>query len=256
VNEVSSAAPDAHDHTHGIPQHLAIIMDGNNRWAKLHGLKGNEGHQQGAKALRETVENCARAGVKVLTVFAFSSENWRRPQVEVNALMEILLTALTEEITMLHGNNVRLTFVGDLSAFSDKLQQKMQESMDKTASNDLMTFAVAVNYGGQWDITNATKAIARKVERGELLADNVTSDLIQQHISLGSYPLPDMCIRTSGEQRISNFMLWQLAYAELYFPDVLWPDFDLDALNEAFQVYASRQRRFGRTSEQIDTRKP
>jgi len=235
-----------------IPRHLAIIMDGNNRWAKLHGLEGNLGHKKGAKAVRDTVENCVQAGVEVLTVYAFSSENWRRPENEVNALMEIFLESLTAEVPMLQENNIRLRFIGDISAFSPVLREKMQQSMEDTKSNSRMTFVVAVNYGGQWDIANAARILAEKVEAGELKASEVTPELMQQHISLGDLPPPDLCIRTSNEQRISNFMLWQMAYTEFYFPEILWPDFDNEALQEAFREYGSRQRRFGRTSEQIE----
>ncbi len=235
-----------------IPRHLAIIMDGNNRWAKRHGLEGNLGHKKGAEAVRNTVEHCAQAGVEVLTVYAFSSENWRRPENEVNALMEIFLESLTAEVPMLHENNICLRFIGDISAFSPILREKMQQSMEDTKGSSRMTFAVAVNYGGQWDIANAARILAEKVEAGEMKASEVTPELMQQHISLGDLPPPDLCIRTSNEQRISNFMLWQMAYTEFYFPEILWPDFDKDALQEAFREYGSRQRRFGRTSEQIE----
>ena len=247
-----SSAPDIELDRSTIPRHVAIIMDGNNRWAKRHGLDGNLGHKKGAKAVRDTVENCARAGVEVLTVYAFSSENWRRPQNEVNALMEIFLESLTAEVPMLHDNDIRLRFIGDITAFSPVLRAKMQQSMDETNNNHRMTFAVAVNYGGQWDIANAARVLAEQVEAGKLKASDITPERIQEHISLGDLPPPDLCIRTSNEQRISNFMLWQLAYSEFYFPDILWPDFDEAALHEAFREYATRQRRFGRTSEQIE----
>lgn len=265
-----SSAPDIESHntdsnsTHSsstnsrsanVPRHLAIIMDGNNRWAKKHGLEGNLGHKKGAQAVRDTVENCARAGVEVLTVYAFSSENWRRPEKEVAALMEIFLESLAAEVPMLHEQNICLRFIGDISAFSAELQQKMRQSMDETKDNDRMTFAVAVNYGGQWDIAQAARVLAEKVECGELKASEITPEKMQQNISLGDLPPPDLCIRTSNEQRISNFMLWQMAYTEFYFPEILWPDFDNDALQEAFNEYGSRQRRFGRTSEQIEEAK-
>lgn len=248
----TSSAPDIELDRSSIPRHVAIIMDGNNRWAKRHGLEGNLGHKKGAKAVRDTVENCAKAGVEVLTVYAFSSENWRRPENEVNALMEIFLESLTAEVPMLHENDICLRFIGDISAFSPVLRAKMQQSMDETKDNHRMTFAVAVNYGGQWDIANAARVLAEQVEVGALKASDITPERIQQHISLGDLPPPDLCIRTSNEQRISNFMLWQLAYSEFYFPDILWPDFDEAALHEAFREYATRQRRFGRTSEQIE----
>ncbi|MCG8536455.1 MAG: polyprenyl diphosphate synthase, partial [Pseudomonadales bacterium] len=186
-------------------------MDGNNRWAKQRGLRGVEGHKQGAKTVRDTVENCARAGVEVLTVYAFSSENWRRPEDEVNALMNLFLEALADEVPDLHKNGIRLVFIGDLSAFSPELRKRMQEAMDQTAENTQMTFAVAVNYGGHWDMANACKQVAAKVASGEMAIDDINPDAVQQHVALGDMPLPDLCIRTGGEQRISNFLLWQIA---------------------------------------------
>lgn len=249
---VQSSAPDMDSAVSGIPRHVAIIMDGNNRWAKRRGLRGVEGHRAGADAVRNTVENCARSGVAVLTVYAFSSENWRRPEPEVEALMGLFLEALAEEVPALHENGIRLRFVGDLSAFSATLQEKMQAAMDLTGGNQRMTFAVAVNYGGQWDITQAARTLARQVQAGTLQPQQITPERMQAEVALGDLPPPDLCIRTGGEQRISNFLLWQLAYAELYFTDVLWPDFDQDALEQAFADFRRRQRRFGRTSEQIE----
>ncbi len=249
---VQSSAPDIDSSVSPIPRHVAIIMDGNNRWAKQRGLRGVEGHKQGARAVRATVENCARAGVEVLTVFAFSSENWRRPADEVNALMSLFLEALTEEVADLHQNGIRLVFIGDLSAFAPELRRKMDESVNLTAGNRQMTFAVAVNYGGQWDIANAARQLALQVEQGSLRAADITPEKMQQYISLGDLPMPDLCIRTGGDNRISNFMLWQLAYAELYFTDLFWPDFDQAALDAALADFGRRQRRFGRTSEQVE----
>ncbi|RLT92682.1 MAG: di-trans,poly-cis-decaprenylcistransferase [Ketobacter sp.] len=227
-------------------------MDGNNRWAKQRGLRGVEGHKQGAKTVRDTVENCARAGVEVLTVYAFSSENWRRPQAEVNALMNLFLEALAEEVPDLHKNGIRLIFIGDLSAFSDELRSKMQQAMDQTAGNRQMVFAVAVNYGGQWDITNAARQLAQQVKSGALEPEDITPERMQSQVALGDLPPPDLCIRTGGDNRISNFLLWQIAYSELYFTDLFWPDFDKSALEQAFADYQRRQRRFGRTSEQVE----
>lgn len=249
---IQSSAPDIDSSASSIPRHVAIIMDGNNRWAKQRGLRGVEGHKQGARAVRATVENCARAGIEVLTVFAFSSENWRRPEDEVNALMSLFLEALTEEVAELHQNGIRLVFIGDLSAFAPDLRRKMDESINLTAGNQRMTFAVAVNYGGQWDIANACRQLAVQVEQGALRADDIRPEKVQQFISLGDLPMPDLCIRTGGENRISNFMLWQLAYAELYFTDLYWPDFDQAALDLALADFNRRQRRFGRTSEQVE----
>lgn len=250
---VVSSAPDLESQTgKDVPRHVAIIMDGNNRWAKQRGLRGVEGHKEGARAVRATVENCARAGVEVLTVFAFSSENWRRPQEEVNALMELFLTALTDEVPDLHKNGIQLRFIGDLSAFAPHLREKMLQSVHTTASNTRMVFAVAVNYGGQWDMANAARQLAEQVQQGKLTPDAITPELMQQYVALGDLPLPDMCIRTGGEHRISNFLLWQLAYAELYFTEMYWPDFDNAALLQAFEDFRGRQRRFGRTSEQVE----
>lgn len=250
--KVQSSAPDVESSSSSIPRHVAIIMDGNNRWAKQRGLRGVEGHKQGARAVRATVENCARTGIEVLTVFAFSSENWRRPEDEVSALMNLFLEALTEEVPELHANGIRLVFIGDLSAFAPELRAKMDAAVQLTAANGRMTFAVAVNYGGQWDIANACRRLAQQVEQGSLTSDQITPERLQQYISLGDLPPPDLCIRTGGEQRISNFMLWQLAYAELYFTERYWPDFDQAALEAAIQDFGQRQRRFGRTSEQIE----
>lgn len=250
---IVSSAPDLDSNSNTeIPRHVAIIMDGNNRWAKQRGLPGVEGHKQGARAVRDTVENCARAGVKVLTVFAFSSENWRRPQDEVNALMELFLTALTDEVPDLHKNGIQLRFIGDLSAFAPHLREKMLQSVQTTANNARMVFAVAVNYGGQWDLANAARLLAEQVQKGTLAPEAITPELMQKHVALGDLPLPDLCIRTGGEHRISNFLLWQIAYAELYFTELYWPDFDNAALLQAFEDFRRRQRRFGRTSEQVE----
>ena len=250
--KVQSSAPDLESSSSQNPRHVAIIMDGNNRWAKQRGLRGVEGHKQGAKTVRDTVENCARAGVEVLTVYAFSSENWRRPEDEVNALMNLFLEALADEVPDLHKNGIRLVFIGDLSAFSPELRKRMQEAMDQTADNTQMTFAVAVNYGGHWDIANACKQVAAKVASGEMAIDDINPDAVQQYVALGDMPLPDLCIRTGGEQRISNFLLWQIAYSEFYFTDLYWPDFDNAELEKAFSDYRSRQRRFGRTGQQVE----
>jgi len=250
--KVQSSAPDLDSVQSSIPRHVAIIMDGNNRWAKQRGLRGVEGHKEGARTVRQTVENCARAGVEVLTVYAFSSENWRRPQDEVNALMNLFLEALADEVPALHSNGIRLRFIGDLSAFSDEMRSKMEQAMAQTAANPGMVFAVAVNYGGQWDITNAARQLAQQVSEGLLAVDDITTEHMQQQVALGDLPAPDLCIRTGGDNRISNFLLWQLAYAELYFTDLYWPDFDQQALEAAFADYQRRQRRFGRTSEQVE----
>ena len=233
------------------PKHIAIIMDGNNRWAKERGLAGSAGHKEGAKAVKATVKNCVRKGIKALTVFAFSSENWRRPPEEVELLMQLFLDALQSEVAELNDNGVRLRFVGDLSTFSPELRSNMRSAMTLTQDNDRFTFNVAVNYGGRWDITQAVKTIAAQVHRGHLDVNEIDERLVDSCLALADLPAVDLCIRTSGEQRISNFLLWQIAYAELYFAPCLWPDFDANELDLALEVYSTRQRRFGRTSEQV-----
>jgi undecaprenyl diphosphate synthase len=233
------------------PRHVAIIMDGNNRWAKSHKLAGVSGHKAGVKAVRSVVETCARQGVEVLTLFAFSSENWRRPEDEVSALMRLFVFALEREVKKLHRNNIRLKIIGDRSAFSDTLQSHMARAEELTRDNTQMTLVIAANYGGHWDITQASQAVARKVQSGELAPSDITDDLIQQHLSIGDLPMPDLMIRTAGEQRISNFMLWHLAYTELYFSTVYWPDFREAEMEQALHAYAGRKRRFGQTDDQI-----
>ena len=234
------------------PRHIAIIMDGNNRWAKARNLNGVSGHKAGVKAVRSVVETCAREGVEVLTLFAFSSENWRRPEEEVTALMRLFLFALEREVKKLHRNNIRLRIIGDRSAFSEILQRHMEQAEALTRDNTGMTLVIAANYGGHWDITQATQTVAAMVRAGELEPSDITDDLIQQHLSIGDLPMPDLMIRTAGEQRISNFLLWHLAYTELYFSEVYWPDFREDEMHKALSAYAGRKRRFGQTDDQID----
>ncbi|MDX1551752.1 MAG: polyprenyl diphosphate synthase [Marinobacter sp.] len=233
------------------PRHVAIIMDGNNRWAKARRLKGVAGHKAGVKAVRSVVETCAREGVEVLTLFAFSSENWRRPEDEVSALMRLFLFALEREVKKLHRNDICLRIIGDRSAFSTNLQEHMNRAEELTRDNTRMTLVIAANYGGHWDITQASRKVAEKVRTGELAPSDITDDLIQQHLSIGDLPMPDLMIRTAGEQRISNFMLWHLAYTELYFSPVYWPDFREQEMSQALQAYAGRKRRFGQTDDQI-----
>lgn len=233
------------------PRHVAIIMDGNNRWAKTHGLTGVAGHKAGVNAVKAVVETCAREGVEVLTLFAFSSENWRRPEAEVSALMRLLLFALEREVKKLHRNNIRLKIIGDRSAFSEKIQEHMARAEELTRDNTLMTLVVAANYGGHWDITQATRKLAARVQAGELTPADITDDSVRQHLCIGELPVPDLMIRTAGEQRISNFLLWHLAYTELYFSPVYWPDFREREMRAALQSFAGRQRRFGQTDDQI-----
>jgi len=233
------------------PRHVAIIMDGNNRWAKTHRLTGVAGHKAGVDAVKAVVETCAREGVEVLTLFAFSSENWRRPKDEVSALMRLFLIALEREVRKLHRNNIRLRIIGDRSAFSPALREHMDKAEELTRNNTQMTLVIAANYGGHWDITQATRQVAEKVRLGELEPSDITDDLIQQHLCIGDLPMPDLLIRTAGEQRISNFLLWHLAYTEFYFSPVFWPDFKHEEMGRALQAYAGRQRRFGQTDDQI-----
>jgi len=233
------------------PRHVAIIMDGNNRWAKAHRLTGVAGHKAGVNAVRAVVETCAREGVEVLTLFAFSSENWRRPKDEVSALMRLFLFALEREVRKLHRNNIRLRIIGDRSAFSDALQERMEKAETLTRDNTRMTLVIAANYGGHWDIAQATRQVAEKVRQGQLEPGDITDDLIQQHLCIGDLPMPDLMIRTAGEQRISNFLLWHLAYTEFYFSPVFWPDFKDEEMQKALHAYAGRKSRFGQTDDQI-----
>ncbi|MCS5562548.1 MAG: polyprenyl diphosphate synthase [Marinobacter nauticus] len=236
------------------PRHVAIIMDGNNRWAKAHRLKGVAGHKAGVDAVKAVVETCAKEGVEVLTLFAFSSENWRRPKDEVSALMRLFLIALEREVRKLHRNNIRLRIIGDRSAFNPALQEHMEKAEALTRDNTRMTLVIAANYGGHWDITQATRKVAEQVRMGQLEPSDITDDLIQEHLSIGDLPMPDLLIRTAGEQRISNFLLWHLAYTEFYFSEVFWPDFKREQMLRALDAYAHRQRRFGQTDDQIAAR--
>lgn len=235
-----------------MPKHIAIIMDGNGRWAKGRLMPRVQGHRAGVEAVRGVVEACAKRGVEALTLFAFSSENWRRPEKEVGLLMELLHNALGREVKRLHENNVRLRFIGDRTAFSEKLQQRLSEGEETTKQNTGLNLVVAVNYGGMWDITKAAQVVAEKYKAGEIQLNDITQDLFGSYLSLADLPEPDLFIRTGGEQRVSNFLLWQLAYTELFFTDTLWPDFTEQTLEEALASFASRQRRFGRTGEQVE----
>jgi undecaprenyl diphosphate synthase len=226
-------------------------MDGNGRWARQRKRPRTFGHQAGLKALRRIVEHCGRLGIGQLTVFAFSSENWNRPRHEVTRLMELFMRALDKEARELHENNVRVRFIGDLSAFSPELQEKVRRAETQTRDNDRMTLNVATNYGGRWDIVNAARLLAAEVAAGRLQVGQIDDRLFRQHLALAEGGDPDLLIRTGGEMRISNFLLWQAAYTELYFTPVLWPDFDPAALDEALTAYRSRERRFGQTGEQV-----
>jgi undecaprenyl diphosphate synthase len=234
-----------------IPRHIAIVMDGNGRWAERRRRPRSFGHREGQKAVRAAVEFCLRRGVEALTLFAFSSENWNRPQSEVGALMQLFLKALDREVDELHQNGVRVAFVGDLSAFQPELRERMQGAMRKTGANEKLKLNIAVNYGGRWDIADAARRAALEVAAGRLRAEDISEQTLAPYFCLADLPAVDLFIRTGGEQRISNFLLWQVAYAELYFTETLWPDVDADGLAGALAEFARRERRYGLTSAQI-----
>ncbi len=237
-----------------LPRHVAIIMDGNGRWAKKRFLPRTAGHQAGVSAVRNTIEYCVEKGIGVLTLFAFSSENWRRPQKEISVLMNLFFSTLEKETEKMLENGVRLRVIGDRNAFSEELQLRIAESEQATRGNDKLNLLIAANYGGRWDILQAMRHIAADVEKGVLSASAVTGELLGSYLSFADLPEPDLFIRTGGERRISNFILWQLAYTELYFTPTLWPDFDKHSFTEALKDFAGRQRRFGLTGEQIESR--
>ncbi|KWF34247.1 polyprenyl diphosphate synthase [Burkholderia pseudomultivorans] len=234
-----------------VPRHIAIIMDGNGRWATERRLPRVAGHTRGVDAVRAVVEGCARAGVEYLTLFAFSSENWRRPNDEVSFLMRLFITALEREVGKLHANGIRLRVVGDLERFEPRIRELIRRAETKTARNTRLTLTIAANYGGRWDILQATRKLVEQAVR-EGREVEVTEDAFAPHLAMAYAPEPDLFIRTGGEQRVSNFLLWQLAYAEFYFTDKYWPDFDGAALADALASYTERERRFGRTSAQLE----
>ncbi|MEY8204969.1 MAG: isoprenyl transferase [Bermanella sp.] len=234
-----------------IPRHVAIVMDGNNRWAKRRHLPGVSGHKAGVKAVRRVIEQAARLEVEVLTLFAFSSENWQRPAEEVSALMQLFLFALRKEIKQLHKHNIRLVIMGDIAGFSETLQEHIHSAQDLTRDNSGLTLVIAANYGGRWDMAHAAKRMALDVKAGKLAAEEINEDVFARYTCISEFPEPDLCIRTGGELRISNFMLWQFAYTELVFSDALWPDFKASDFHSALEQYNGRTRRFGRTDEQL-----
>ena len=249
--------------TNNIPQHIAIIMDGNGRWANERGKERSYGHQAGVEAVRRITSECTRLGVKYLTLYTFSTENWKRPADEISALMGLVLTSLEDEIFM--KNNVRFRVIGDMKRLPDEVQQKLRETEEHTAGNTAMTMVVALSYSSRWEITNAVRQIVAEIrdesdpknllkviKSGGLWPQDITEDFISQHLCTNFMPDPDLLIRTGGELRISNYLLWQIAYSELYFCDTYWPDFDEAELHKAIESYQSRQRRFGKTEAQVE----
>ena len=243
MNLPSSPAP--------LPRHIAIIMDGNGRWAERRHRPRTIGHRAGARAVNLCIDHCLARGVEALTLFAFSSENWQRPQDEVGALMQLFMRALDREVDELARRGVRLRFIGERSAFAPELQQRMQRAEQVTAGNGRLHLCIAANYGGRWDIARACRRLAEQVAAGTLAAEDIAPPRLAAELSLADLPEPDLFIRTGGEQRISNFLLWQLAYCELWFTDLLWPDLDAATLDQALADFAGRQRRFGRTGAQV-----
>jgi undecaprenyl diphosphate synthase len=236
------------------PQHVAIIMDGNGRWARSRGMPRVAGHRASVKVVRRIVEECAERKVSYLTLFAFSSENWRRPADEVGVLMGLFLDALVREVADLHRNQVRLRFIGDRESLGMELKQRMEDAEALTAANGGLGLLVAVAYGGRWDITQASRSLAQDVAAGKLTAAEITEERIGARLALAGIPDPDLLIRTGGEQRISNFLLWNLAYTEFYFTDALWPEFSPAHLQAAFDYFGQRERRFGKTSAQVSAK--
>jgi len=236
---------------HPVPQHVAIIMDGNGRWAKAKGLPRAYGHVKGANAADKIIDCCIEKGIKVLTVFAFGVENWRRSQIEVSVLSKLFFVQLRRKISSLHQRGVRVKFIGDVELFGERLVKEKEKAEALTKDNTALTLVIAASYSGQWDICQATRALATKVQRGELSVEDITPETFQPYLATQDLPMVDLFIRTSGEHRISNFLLWQLAYAELYFTTVAWPDFSMTELEVALEWFAQRERRFGKTSEQL-----
>jgi undecaprenyl diphosphate synthase len=235
-----------------VPEHVAVIMDGNGRWARRRALPRQAGHQAGIKPVRATVEQCAERGVRVLTLFAFSSENWRRPREEVSGLMSLFIDALEREVDELHQNGIRLKFIGNLQALSSTLRAAAQAAELRTRANTRMDLVVAVAYGGRWDLVQAARALAEEAAAGRLDPADIDERRLAGALQTADLPSVDLLIRTGGEKRISNFLLWDVAYSEVFFSDVLWPDFTVNELDRALEFYALRQRRFGRTGEQVE----
>jgi len=238
-----------------IPVHIAIIMDGNGRWAKKRGLPRAAGHKRGVDTVKNITENCAELGVKYLTVYTFSTENWNRPKEEVSTLMRLLLNSLKEKVAELNENNIRLTTIGDISSLPYAVQNELKEAIEKTKNNDKMTLNLALSYSGRWELMEAIKSIGKLVLQNKLKVEDINEACVKEHLTTKNIPDPDLLIRTSGEFRVSNFLLWQIAYTEFYISDVFWPDFNKQHLLEAIKSYQNRERRFGRVSNQIKVKK-
>lgn len=234
-----------------LPRHIAIIMDGNGRWAKKKGKLRIFGHEHGVKAVRRAVETAADLGVEYLTLYAFSTENWKRPKIEVDALMHLLVKTIHKEVESLHKNGVSLKAIGNMNSLPEDVRKELELAIEKTKDNKRLTLILALSYSSKWEILEATKKIAAKVKEGDLDVDSLDFDAFSAHLETADYPDPELLVRTSGEIRISNFLLWQIAYSELYFTDKLWPDFDDEELYKAILSYQNRERRFGKTSEQL-----
>lgn len=234
-----------------LPQHIAIIMDGNGRWAKKHNKPRVWGHQNGVKAVRSVTETCAELGVKYLTLYAFSKENWKRPRFEVNTLMKLFVSTVSKELKTLNKNNIRLEAIGDLDSLPEETRKALQHAMDSTAENDHMTLVLALSYGSRWEIMKSIREIAQDVKDGKLEPNELEEAHFVEKLETSSYPDPELLIRTSGEHRVSNFLLWQISYSELFFSDTLWPDFGKDDLYQAIIHYQKRERRFGMTGDQV-----
>ncbi|NND69847.1 MAG: di-trans,poly-cis-decaprenylcistransferase [Halioglobus sp.] len=253
MSSIHPSTEAAADDSAVVPRHVAIIMDGNNRWARRNNVPGPAGHRAGVEAVRNVLRACQKHGVEVLTLFAFSSENWGRPQPEVRALLALLHRYLRNEVRELHEDGIRLRFIGQRSRFSERLQKLIRQSEELTANNAEATCVIAADYGGQWDIAQAAQTLARKVQSGAMEPQDITPEAIDANISIADLPRPDLCIRTGGDARISNFMLWHFAYAELYFTETLWPDFDEAEFALALADYSQRERRFGLRADESAT---
>jgi undecaprenyl diphosphate synthase len=235
-----------------LPSHVAVVMDGNGRWAQARGLPRVQGHRKGVDAAQSITTFCAQAGIPYLTLFAFSSENWRRPEDEVSFLKTLLINSLEKQFDQLHQNNVRLDVIGDVRPFGPSLERQVERARSRSANNTGLRLTIALNYGARWEITQTLKSIVEDCLKGVIDTEAITESLISERLTTSKIPDPDLFIRTGGEIRLSNFLLWQLAYTELFFTDVLWPDFDQDVFDEAIRAYRARRRRFGKTQEQVN----